>query len=506
MIDMKKVLLSLTLILVVVGAQVVLAQYSDPWYSSYQVQNLGGDPADIIVNYYDSAGAVQTSASKSFTDVPANGSVTVVQFTDDPNLAAGTYSAVISADQPIAAIANQQLVPTGATAFTPSQPFSSYSGASAGSTTVIIPVIMYNWFGYYTEMYIQNVGSAGASNVDITFYPTTVNGELAGTSGVTDNDNAIAQYASGYKSQESLSALGAASGTWADRFLGAAVITSDQPLVVVVNQHNPTATKLFTFNGFGSGASEDGAPVYMRGYYDYYASLTIANTSLTTAANVTIKYQADATHSTVANGSVTVNYTIPAGESINRYDGPGASDDQSDLDDSPVFDRFFGTVTITSDQPVVAVINQESTADGQAGTYGAIATGEATTKISVPLIQADFYGYYTSLTIQSATGASGTVNITYTSDDVYSANKNTTKMYTHSIGAAPLNIYEGRKGGIEIGDINSDDATWGAATTNRFIGAAVIESTVPIIAFVNEEFDIGSADSMYTFNTFNLNP
>lgn len=499
----RKVIYSLVLALILVGSHIVLAQYADPWYTSYQVQNLGSEPADIVVDYYDENGVVQSAAQKTFSDVPPGGSVTVVQFSDDPNLGTGRFSAVISADQPIAAIVNQQLVPSGATGFTPIQPFSSYSGASEGSTTVILPVVMYNWYGYYTEFYIQNVGGGNASDVDIAYYPTTVGGETAGATGVTDNDNTIPQYASLHKSQENQTALGAPTGTFAGRFLGAAIITADQPLVVVVNQHAPGSTKLFTYNGFGSGSKKIGAPVYMRGFYDYYASLTIANTSLSATANVTITYQADNTHSTHPGASVTVNYTIPPGESINRYDGPTATDAQSDLDDALNFTRFFGTVTIESDQDIVAIVNQESTIDGQAGTYSAISLDDATKKISVPLIQADFYGYYTSLTIQSATGASGVVTITYTSDSVYSTVKNASKAYIHNIGVAPLNIYEGRKGGLEIGDINSDPF-WESGGQRYFIGSAIIESSVPIIAFVNEEFDVAAADSMYTFNAFNL--
>ena len=498
----KKVILSLSLILILAGVQVVLAQYTDPWYSSYQVQNLSDSAANITVTYYDSAGAAQTTATQNYTNVPGGGSVTVVQYSDDPNLGTGTYSAVISSDQPIAAIANQQLVPTGATYFNPTQPFSSYSGASSGSTTVIIPVAMYNWFGYYTEFYIQNVGTAAASDVDIAYYPTKVGTVTVGATGITDNDNAIPQYASLNTSQEAATTLGApaSAGAFAGRFMGAAVITSDQPLVVIVNQHVPGATKLFTYNGFGAGFTNSGTPVYMRGFYGYYASLTVANTSLSASANVTLTYQADSVHSTVAGGTVVVPYTIPAGESINRFDGPTGSADQTDLD---AYTRFFGTVTIEADQSVVAIVNQEATADGQAGTYGSIDLDSATTKISVPLIQSGFYGYYTSLTIMSATGASGTCDVTYTSDGVNSSVKNASKTYPHTITAAPLNVYEGTTGAL-AGDINTD--TFWLDGTQRFIGSAIIECTVPVVAFVNSEKDVTGADSMYTFNTFSLTP
>jgi len=498
------------------------AQYLNPWYTSYQIQNVGEAPTDIHVEYYDSGGILQDSASLVYPAVPVGSSVTVIQKTDDPDLDTGRFSAVIYADQNIAAIANQQLLPSAPEALTPIAPFSSYAGETSGSRTVILPVVMYNWFGYYTEIFIQNVDFETAANVNITYYPTTIEDQIAGAEGVTDNNNTIPPYAALHKSQQNMTELGAGQilsgsimidGRWKGRFLGAAVIESDKPIVVVVNQHQIADVKLFTYNGFSSGAREIVAPIYMRGHYGYYASLTIGNTSLDASANVTITYNADNTYSKpVANQgkSVSAHFVIPPGESINRYDGPPASDDQSDLDDEVAFTQFFGTVVIESDQPVVAIINQEAikAGDAQAGTYSALDVNKATTKVSAPLIQANFFAYYTSLTIQSATGATGDVYISYTSDGYYSSVLNVSKTYHHTIiGAAPLNIYEGTKGGIQIGDIVADPATWADSSGNiRFIGSAIITSTVPIVAFVNEEKDILGVDSMYTFNAFNMQP
>jgi hypothetical protein len=65
-----------------------------------------------------------------------------------------------------------------------------------------------------------------------------------------------------------------------------------------------------------------------------------------------------------------------------------------------------------------------------------------------------------------------------------------------------INVYEGRKGGLETGDINHD-ATWRSGGKQQFIGSAIITCTVNAVAFVNEESDILQRDSMYTFNTFN---
>jgi hypothetical protein len=154
---------------------------------------------------------------------------------------------------------------------------------------------------------------------------------------------------------------------------------------------------------------------------------------------------------------------------------------------------------------VVAQVNVEAVASGddQAGSYNGIAVSSATQNIVVPVILADYYGYYTTLVVQNTTGTAGTCQVKYTSDTTYSAVKNHSKTYSHPLPAnGAFTVYEGRKGGVETGDINHDPE-WRAAGKQQFIGAALITCTVNAVAFVNEEADILQKDSMYTFNTFN---
>lgn len=493
------------------------AQYSNPWWTTYQVVNMGTGPANIIIDYYDPNGNVQTAARKAFSNVPPGGSVLVVQYTDDANLGSGRYSAVISADQPIAAITNQETAPVGGTRYTPGPPFSTYSGQSSGGNRIILPAIMYNWYGYYTEIFIMNIGSGPANDVDIVYIPGKMDIgrglEDTGASGVVDLNNRIPQYASLHKSQQNMSQLGAPSGSFQGRFLGSAVITSDQPIIAVVNQHNPGAYKLMTYNGFTEGATKVAAPSYMRNYYGYYTTLLVANPSATDTARVTITYTPD-TSQTYYNemepgssiGPVVVTYDILPQTALTRYDGPTATDGQSDLDDPPrAYRKFFGSVLVESNIEVVVQVNVEARADGdgQAGSYNGIPVEEATPNVVAPVILADFYGYYTTLVVQNTTNIPSTCVITYTSDNTYSAVKGQSKAYTHSLPAnGSFTVYEGRKGGLEIGDINKD-TFWRSGGQRQFIGAATISCGVPVVAFVNEEADVLRRDTMYTMNTFN---
>lgn len=506
---MKKVRIAITLaaLLMLVFTSTASAQYTgSSWYTAYQVVNMGTGPTDISIDYYDTSGVLVAAAHKEYTNVPAGSSRLVVQYSDDPNLPGGRYSAVISAGEPIAAIANQQLVPDTASSYAPTPPFSTYSGQSEGALQITLPAVMYNWYGYYTEFYVMNVGTGNATNVDVEYIPGVMMGATSGAAGVTDVDNTIAQYASAEFSQKTMTNLGAASGTFAGRFLGSAVITSDQPIIAVVNQHNTASYKLMTYNGFAGGSQDIAAPVHMRGYFGYYSTILVGNPSDTATAHVTIKYSPSGDWNAVSSGTigaVTVTADIAPGTALTRYDGPGATDDQSDLDDNPVYTRFYGSVSITSDIDVVVQVNVEavSTGDDQAGSYNGIPVADATQDIVVPVILAEYYGYYTTLVVQNTTATAGTCTITYTSDDTYSTVKNNSKAYTHDLPASgAFTVYEGTKGG-KVGDINTDTAEWGADT--RFIGAAAINCTVDAVAFVNEESDISLRDSMYTFNTFN---
>jgi len=487
---MKKRLSILLTVAVVLLATTSLAsaQFANPWVTSYMLQNLGPSSASVVVSYYQPNGTQVTAANKSLT-IPTGSSVTVVQYTDDPSLPSGRYSAVVSSDQPLAALANEQTAPTGLSYMSSTPPFGSYSGQSEGAMKVIAPEIMYNWYGYYTKMYIQNAGGADA-NITITFNPG-----LGGASGVTES--AVVKPNAAYEAdQKNKTALGGAGG----RFNGTAVVTSDQPVVVMVNELNEGLVKLFSYNGFGAGATSVVCPSVLRGHFGWYTSIAIANPD-TNPANVTITYKADNTFSLPAGlrgTTVVKNYTIAPGQSKLRYDGTGASPTMdTNLSDLTTFTRFFGTATITSNRPIVAKVNQESDS-GNAEAYNCIDASTATTKIAVPLIQSKFYGFYTSLTVQNVSNTAGTVTITYKSDATYSSPPSTTYVKAHPISAnGQFNVWEGGSSG----DLYS------SGMFTRFNGSAIIESTVPVVAIVNEEKGgVSGQDYGYSFNVVNITP
>ncbi len=495
------------LITTVAGAQIT---YEKPTITSYQVVNLGTNASTINADYYKSDGT--KAFSNTFANVPAKGVVTVQQALES-GLPSGQFSAVLSASEPLAAIVNQQLGDSGSG--TSTAPFSSYGAISSGSKEVTIPIIMHNWFGYHTELFIQNVSGTPAT-VTIDYKPTSLNGCTTGTATSNNSAGTLPASSATSVSQRNTTAIAATGLTggcnaFNARFLGAATVKSTGgDIAVVVNQY--VQDKLFTYNGFSStGGTTVVFPAYLRNWYNYYASLTIANPG-GTDAQVTVTYTPAAGSNPTA--AITANHTVPAGKSITVYDGPGTgASDLSTAYPNGSNNRFFGSVKIVSNNsvPVVAVVNQEATAaaGNQAGAYNGATSTEGTKKISVPLIQSDFYGYYTSLTIATVDGTDANLKITYTSDGTYSAVKNTSKEYTISTTNGVLNRYEGPTASAALSDI-LDDAAWKSGGTGRFIGSAVIEvvSGSNIVAFVNSESNsapqASTRDSLYSFNAFNV--
>ena len=518
---MKKLKIAsiISMIMVLIIATNSFAQYIGySWGTTYQIVNIGTDKTNIGVNYYDSSGVLDADATRTFTDIAAGASVKVIQVRDDTNLGSGIYSAVVNAGQPIAAIVNQELYLTGSTS--PKPPFSSYSGISLddAGNKVILPVAMYNYYTYYTEMTIMNVDSSNdATSITIDYYPTTVNGSVTGVQVLGKTVPTLKPNQSITISQKEMTELGN------PRFLGSAIVNSPNAKVaVVVNQHSPENYKLMTYNGFVGGDTVLYISNHMRGYYGYYNSLTIANPNNSDAC-VRLTYTPSGPYNKVLSGTiepVTVDYKIDAFKNINRYDGPTASDSQSDLDDTVVYSRFFGSVkiqSITSSStltgcpstplPIVAITNGESISgaaqSSQSGSFNSGFASKATQKLASPMAHSSFYGYYTSIVVQNTTAVDTTCSFTYTSDSVESTIKNHTEVYNESLPAnGVINIYEGTSGG-ERGHINTDPA-WSNGTYKRFNGSVIIECGQPVVGYANLEADILSKDSMYSFNLVNL--
>jgi hypothetical protein len=239
--------------------------------------------------------------------------------------------------------------------------------------------------------------------------------------------------------------------------LYSAVVSCDQPVRSVVN--------MSTSNGYAASyeaaASSDissilYAPGLYKNYYGYNSSLVVQN-----ASNSLI--------------TITLNiYPLGSGTPITTITAvsvpPGASRGFDLASISIPNGAYSGKVT--SEGPVVGVVNIWNSS-GQQYQYTAMTTG--TTAAYAPVLMKNYYGFNTALTIQNVSGSSGIITITYSSSLVITA-------------SIPAN------GSILRYTPNE-------SLPNGWIGSARIDSSVPVVALVNESGAFNRAASYTAFGS-----
>jgi hypothetical protein len=303
----------------------------DTWFN---VQNVGTATTHVTVTYYP--GSAGNSGVTEEADIPAGAAATFDQAT---NTALGDMfvgSAVVTSDgQPLVATVEQ----VGSTESF--MVLMGYNGFVAGSTTVNLPLIMANNWGFYTGIQCQNGGDA-STTVTVDYGPNTV-----GTWEATNDSATVAAGAS-----HTFLQLG---GQWTEMYVGSATVTSDpaQPLMCIVNQVMPGATAPdpdfgTAYEGFdpAGATSKASAPLIMAENYGYYTGVQVQNVS-EAACEVTLEF---------SDNTVSSSITKPSNESATIE--PGASHTFLQLGGQWT-DKYVGSATITGDGcNVVAIVNE----------------------------------------------------------------------------------------------------------------------------------------------------
>jgi hypothetical protein len=240
-----------------------------------------------------------------------------------------------------------------------SKALSIYDGftAAAAAPSVLLPLIQsFNGPGStFVGIQVQNAGTA-PTGITVTFTPNTL----------TTGSNLCATPAA--QTSGSIAPGGAytlLSGTAAFanpancRYVGSAVVTNsaNQPLVAVVNQLDATGTNKAgsSYEAFNPAAATKNVslPLLQANNSNIFSGIQIQNTT-GTAANVTLTFspntQTSATPPQVPCGALAArNVSVPANGSVTLLTPqlvPTAGC------------RYVGSATVTSDQNVVAVVNQ----------------------------------------------------------------------------------------------------------------------------------------------------
>jgi hypothetical protein len=426
----------------------------------YTVQNLGNATANVQVAYnraYDGVtpgGAWTPSVFTTFT-ITVGASKVIRQYSD--TLPAGSGSAVLSSDQPIAAITNilaRNQTPTSG----------SYSGFDQGAPVSFAPFVFKNQVSSVgtinSQLIIMNVGAA-ATNV-------TVDLISAATGGISVTKS-IANLPAGesyYYDQSTESAL-------PDNWQGSAKVTATSGSVAVVGNQFTGADGLLTYTGFAAGYTDWSVPFFFsrlsNGYNSVVAIQNVSGGALA-VGSVNFVYQPTA----VPSSWVTLTNPTQLNNNATWIVNPRGNAA------FPVGSQ--GPVKISATGNVVAIVNQlknetTATTSPSAMSYNAIPTNLTGRKVMAPFIASRLSnGYSTVFAVANLTGIAGTCDFTYTPDG--------------SILPAGGSILHNHRN---------------AVLPPNWQGSVSATCTQPVGGFVNEIQNGGTGDPDMSYNAFTVN-
>jgi hypothetical protein len=416
------------------------------WTSGFQVQNLGTATATLTITYYNQDGSVAATVADS---IAASGSKTYFPLSAVADGFNG--SVVISSDQPVVAIAN--------TLGNYPQYTASTESFSAGANSVQLPLIMRANSGYYTWFNVQNVGTADAS-VTVQ-YVRGSDGNNYTAPAVTIKPGAAQTF-----DQHDLTQLGT-------KFIGSAVVTANQPIVASVMQVGETYRNMMGYNGFTGGSTKVSMPLIMANNSGYYTGYQVQNVG-GSSATINITYGTNL----AAGGFVPTNETATLApnesKTFQQIGGQWTG-------------TYVGSATITSNQPIVAIVNQVKMTAPVLGTaYDGFNPDAATAKVSMPLVMNANSTLYTGFQVMNVGTSATTITVTFS--------PNTGGGYVPASETATIDP------GNSYNSIQA--AKWGS---NKYIGSAIVTAGAggKIVAIVNEAASTWAGDQFMTYNAFN---
>jgi hypothetical protein len=335
-------------------------------------QNLSNSAvASISITYYNQDGTVNATVTDT---IPALSNKTYYP-TNSMN-----GSAVISSDQPLAAIVNV-LGNSGVVG-------TAYGGSSQGSTTAYVPILMKNNYGFNTWFNVQNAGSSA----------TTV----------------TANYSDGTTASQSINpgaskTFDQATETHTPKTFAATLTsTGSQPIVVTVVEEN--STTLSSYSGFASGSTNPVMPIINANNYGVVTGVSIQNAG-SVATNVTVSYTPSA-----AGTACTETISIPAGAVKNFALNAFTNTPQTPGTTCTLGQKFVGSGQVTANsasQPLVAIVNQAN-GTKNADAYNAFDPNTGTQKVFFPQIFDRYYGINSDINVMNVGSGSTTVTCTFT--------------------------------------------------------------------------------------------
>lgn len=458
------VLVAALLVTVLLPTQGVLASkmaaMTGAGTSGISIQNLSTtQAASVTVDLYPQGGGGPYTVTPSPNPIPAGEKGEV--YLPDQAIPDGAYSAVISADAPIAAIAR--------TDWWTDYSAGSYSSAEAGATTVNIPLVVRAYWGQDAEISVQNTDTAADASVDIDVYTM---GEVTPIK-IVDDDTITKGASKTYRMADYAAQL-PGKAEWGGGWIGSAIITANKDVVAQVNINIGGTSAMYAYSGFTAQDTVAYAPLIRNDYWGF-TGIQIGNPG-DTAANVTI----DFIGSTIAGvgGNFQATGSIAAKSSENIYQG-GALPSGWSGTIPPA--NWLGGAKITATGGIQVIVNDaviEGVVVKSSAAYNAAFAAEGSKSIAIPLVRnkhdvGGLGGWTTGVQVMNIGTGSTNVTITYAGSPTPADTTDTTTIASMQ----SVTFYQGG------GYLEDPSKT----LPDSFVGTAVITSdTEDIVVIVND--------------------
>jgi len=448
----------------------------------YTVQNLGDGEATVQVSYYKEytdgtpGGTWDADGDKEQFTIAQGASKVVAQYFDE-TLTDGAGSAVVSADQPIAAITNML-----ARGQTPTS--GSYTAFEMGSDSFYMPFAFKNLATSVgtinSQLIIMNVGNV-ATNVAVEFIPSA------------DTLDSYTKEIVNLPAGESYYYDQSEEAELSDGWYGSAQVSADAggSIAVVGNQFSG-ADGLLTYPGFAEGKTDWVVPLYVaRLANGFNAVMAIQNVSGAeiAAGEIEVTFTPDAA---TGQDPFTITNPDPVANNATWTLNPRANDDFP----APADGGSYGAAKISSSGEVVAIVNQlvnePPNFSPNALSFNAVPGDLTGQKVVVPLAMSRLgNGYSTVVTVANLTGNAGTCDFTYTTDQ---------SLVDSGVDAtfSATDVALGANGSI----VHNHRLDSGHPLPSGWFGAAEVSCTQPVAGIVNQLQSGASGDPDLSYNAF----
>jgi hypothetical protein len=226
-------------------------------------------------------------------------------------------------------------------------------------TTRYAPTTKQNFYNRFTGIQVQNVDTG---NINITISYVGSQGACNGVSLPPSSFNNLAPGKS-----HTFNQIAGQDGATMDNCLASATIVATGDIVATVNESftgafvgmgNKQASTTYSTFADSAKTTKISVPLYKEDSYQKYTGLLVQNVGSSTATNIQIEFKCTATVGTVCTTYKTNPITVLPGSNIElsnaSYSKPASFWQASS---APVVGTVYA-VNVTSDQPVVAIVNE----------------------------------------------------------------------------------------------------------------------------------------------------